>query len=352
MLDGVVVSVDVMGGDQAPDIVIEGCEQYLKTMGKSLQDQFLLHGDEAKIEALLAKAPLTRRCSEISHTDTAVDMDAKPSHALRRGKGTSMWNAIASVKAGNASVAISAGNTGALMAMSKLQLRMKEGVQRPAIAGIWPRQNGQCIVLDIGANIECDETQLTEFAVLGEAYYRALYGKDSPTIGLLNVGTEDGKGTTVVKEAHKRLVEFDFGLNYFGYIEGSDISVGDVDVVVTDGFTGNIALKTAEGTGKFIGSLVKEALDNSILGRLAKLINAAGFIKLKDRIDPRNFNGGAFLGLNGIVVKSHGGTDSVGFANALNVAVSLAQSNFNSEIESTLKRLHDAELEIDMTAEV
>lgn len=352
MLDGVIISIDVMGGDDAPDIVIDGCEHFLKTVGQSRRARFLLHGDETQIEALLTKAPQTRERSEIHHTDSAVEMDAKPSQALRRGKGTSMWNAIAAVKAGDARVAISAGNTGALMAMSKLQLRMKEGVQRPAIAGIWPRQSGQCIVLDIGANIDCDETQLTEFAVLGEAYYRALYDVAVPTVGLLNVGTEDEKGTGVIKSAHKRFQELDFGLNYAGYVEGNDISVGDVNVIVTDGFTGNIALKTAEGTGRFIGNLVKEALTGSFLGKIAMAINAVAFKRLKDAIDPRNFNGGAFLGLNGIVVKSHGGTDKIGFANALNVAMRLAESNFNAEIEATLERLHEAELDIITAAEV
>ena len=352
MLDGVIISIDVMGGDDAPDIVIAGCERFLTTTGESRGARFLLHGDEAAIKRLLTKAPLTAARSEILHTDKFVEMDEKPGQALRRGKGSSMWNAIAAVKAGEARVAISAGNTGALMAMSKLQLRMKEGVQRPAIAGIWPRKGGQCVVLDIGANIDCDETQLTEFAVLGEAYYRALYKKSSPSVGLLNVGTEDEKGTSTIKAAHTRFRDLDFGLDYAGYVEGNDISSGTVDVIVTDGFTGNIALKTAEGTGRFIGDLVKEALDGGPLGKIAKVINAVAFKRLKAQIDPRNFNGGAFLGLNGVVVKSHGGTDAVGYANALNVAMSLAESEFNAEIEKTLQRLHDAELDIEPAAEV
>lgn len=352
MLDGIIISIDVMGGDDAPDIVIDGCEHFLTHEGQSRRARFLLHGDENAIKSLLKKAPQTRDRSEIVHTDSAIEMDAKPSQALRRGKGTSMWNAIASVKSGEARVGISAGNTGALMAMSKLQLRMKAGVQRPAIAGIWPRNGSQCIVLDIGANIDCDETQLTEFAVLGEAYFRALYGKTEPSVGLLNVGTEDLKGNAVVKAAHERFQAMDFGLNYQGYVEGNDISVGTIDVIVTDGFTGNIALKTAEGTGRLVGGFVKDALDGNILGKLAKIINARAFSALKAKIDPRNFNGGAFLGLNGIVVKSHGGTDKIGFANALNVAMRLAESNFNTEIENTLARLHDAELEIETAAEV
>lgn len=352
MLDGVVLSIDVMGGDDAPDIVIKGIEYFLKHTGKGRQARFILHGDEAEIERLLKKAPQTRARSEITHTDQMVAMDAKPSQALRRGKGTSMWNSIASVKSSDARVAVSAGNTGALMAMSKLQLRMKQGVQRPAIAGIWPRPVGNCIVLDIGANIDCDETQLTEFAVLGEAYYRALYGKAQPTVGLLNVGTEDQKGNAVVKAAHERLTAMDFGLEYTGYVEGNDISVGDVDVIVTDGFTGNIALKTAEGTARLVGGFVKEALTGNIISKLFTSLNGLAIRKMKSRMDPRNVNGGVFLGLNGIVVKSHGGTDHIGFANALNVAMGLAESDFEAEIEKTLQALHDAELDIAISSEI
>lgn len=352
MTNSRVLSIDVMGGDNAPDIVIKGIEYFLKHAGKERSAQFLLHGDKARIDALLGKAPKTRACSQIAHTETMVSMDAKPSQALRKGKGTSLWNAIASVKAGEAGGAISAGNTGALMAMSKIQLRMRQGVQRPAIAAIWPRPKGNCIVLDVGANIDCDETQLSEFAVLGEAYYRALFGKKLPSVGLLNVGTEDLKGNAVVKATHERLQTLDFGLNYIGYVEGNDISTGQADVIVTDGFTGNIALKTAEGTAKLVGGFVKQALTGNILSKLLTGLNYFAISKLKDRMDPRQVNGGVFLGLNGIVVKSHGGTDAIGFANALNVAFGLIDSQFQDEIESTLRALHDAELDIDLAAEI
>lgn len=353
MIDKKVIAVDVMGGDDAPDIVIAGIEYLLKSQSKSPHSiAFLLHGDEAQISPLLAKAPLTKAESTISHTDKFVEMDAKPSAALRKGKGTSMWNAIASVKAGEADAAVSAGNTGALMAMSKLQLRMRQGVQRPAIAGIWPRPTGNCIVLDVGANIECDESQLCEFAVLGEAYYRALFGKEKPSIGLLNVGTEELKGNAVVKATHERLKAMNFGLNYYGYVEGNDISMGDVDVIVTDGFTGNIALKTAEGMAKLVGSFVSQALGGTIWSKLLAGMNYFSIKKLRDRMDPRKVNGGVFLGLNGLVIKSHGGTDSIGYANALNVAMELAQSDFQTEIENTLQALHDAELDIDISAEI
>lgn len=352
MLDGLILSIDAMGGDDAPGIVVRGIEYFLKHEGKQRRARFLLHGDQAQLDPLLKKAPMTRERCEIVHTDKWVTMDDKPSQALRRGKGTSMWNAIAGVKAGEAKIAVSAGNTGALMAMSKLQLRMMEGVQRPAIAAIWPRPEGNCVVLDVGANIDCDETQLAEFAVLGEAYFRALYGKQRPTVGLLNVGTEELKGNAVVRATHERLSELDFGLDYRGYVEGNDISVGEVDVIVTDGFTGNIALKTAEGTAKLVGGFVKQALTGNLLSRIFTSLNGVAILKLKKRLDPRRVNGGVFLGLNGIVVKSHGGTDHVGFANALNVALNLAESNFQDEIRNSLTALHEAELELSTTADI
>jgi len=314
MLDGLIISIDAMGGDFAPDIVIDGIEYFLKHEGQGRRARFLLHGDEALINPLLAQNPRTRERTEILHTEKTVSMEDKPSQALRKGKGSSMWNAIAAVKEGRAEIAVSAGNTGALMAMSKLQLRMKRGVQRPAIAASWPRQDGMCVVLDVGANIECDAAQLTEFAVLGEAYYQAIYGRDRPSVGLLNIGTEDLKGNAIIKAAHERLSQSELDLNYVGYVEGNDISFGGADVVVTDGFTGNIALKTAEGTAKLIGAFFKEALSGSIWSKFTTSLNLMALRRLKKRIDPRNVNGGVFLGLNGVVIKSHGGTDAIGFA--------------------------------------
>lgn len=340
MLDGLIISVDAMGGDDAPEIVINGVEHFLKKMGKGRRARFLLHGDEVELKPLLATAPLTAERSEIRHTELSIDMDAKPSQALRRGKGSSMWNAIQSVKSGEAGFAVSAGNTGALMAMSKLILRMMPGVQRPAIAARWPNLNGMGIVLDMGANIDCDAAQLAEFAVLGEAYYRALYKMEKPRVGLLNVGTEELKGNAVIKAAHERLSESELGLNYIGYVEGNDISMGGAEVIVTGGFTGNIALKTAEGTAKLIGAYFSEAMKGSLWSKFTALLNAAALRRLKKRIDPRNSNGGVFLGLNGIVIKSHGGTDAIGFAHAINTAIGLAESDFLDTIETSLEALH------------
>ena len=341
MSQAFVMSVDAMGGDDAPDIVIAGLEHYLKTQGRDHDVQFMLHGDEAVLKPLLAKAPLTTARSQIMHTPDEIDMDMKPSHALRRGKGSSMWNTIEAVKSKTAAVAVSAGNTGALMAISKLQLRTKTGVQRPALAAVWPQKDGMCIVLDMGANVECDAAQLTEFAVMGEAYYRALFHKDKPSVGLLNVGTEELKGSAVIKAAHERLSNSELGINYIGYIEGNDISFGDVDVVVTDGFTGNVALKTAEGTAKLVRKYLKESLQASVWSKFTTFLNMSGFKKLQNRLDPRRANGAVFLGLKGVVIKSHGGTDAVGFANAISIGVELAESDFLSELERTLNALHD-----------
>ena len=341
MLEGLVISIDAMGGDDAPAIVVDGIEHFLNTIGKGRKARFILHGDEAQLVPLLAKAPQTSTRIEIRHTEHMIAMDDKPSQALRRGKGSSMWNAIQSVKDGEANIAVSAGNTGALMAMSMMILKRKQGVQRPAIAASWPGPNGMCVVLDVGANIECDAGQLTEFAVLGEAYYRALYNAESPRVALLNVGTEDLKGNDVVKAAHERLSESQLGLNYIGYVEGGDISMGGAEVIVTDGFTGNIALKTAEGTAKLIGTYFKEAMQGSFWSKFTTYLNAMALRRLKKKIDPRNANGGVFLGLNGIVIKSHGGTDKIGFANALNIAIGLAESDFLEKIEVTLAALHD-----------
>ncbi len=341
MLQGLIVSIDAMGGDDAPAIVVDGIEHFLKTIGKGRKARFILHGDEAQITPLLKKCPETSSRIEIRHTELAIGMDDKPSQALRRGKGSSMWNAIQSVKDGEANIVVSAGNTGALMAMSMMILKRKQGVQRPAIAASWPGPDGMCVVLDVGANIDCNAAQLTEFAVLGEAYYRALYHVEQPRVALLNVGTEDLKGNDVVKAAHERLNESQLGLNYIGYVEGGDISMGGAEVIVTDGFTGNIALKTAEGTAKLIGTYFKEAMQGSLWSKFTTYLNAMALRRLKKKIDPRNANGGVFLGLNGIVIKSHGGTDKVGFSNALNIAIGLAESDFLEKIDDTLTALHD-----------
>ena len=249
-------------------------------------------------------------------------MDAKPSQALRQGRGkSSMWMAIDAVRQGEADVAVSAGNTGALMAMARFILKTLPGIQRPAIAAIWPTLRSESVVLDVGATIGADARQLVEFAVMGEAMARCLFGLEKPTVGLLNIGVEEIKGVEQVKEAARLLRELDLPIDYEGFVEGDDIGKGTVDVVVTEGFTGNIALKAAEGTAKQLASYLKAALSRTLMSRLGAVLAAGAFRALRDRMDPRKHNGGVFLGLNGVVVKSHGGTDALGFATAIDVAL-------------------------------
>jgi glycerol-3-phosphate acyltransferase PlsX len=325
-----------MGGDHAPRAAIEGVALAARAHPEA---RFLLHGDARELEPLLAANPACAAASELRHTDTYVSMTDKPSEAVRRSRGSSMWNAVAAVKAGEAQAALSAGNTGALMVISKVVLRTLQNVHRPAIAASWPTPKGFSVVLDVGANVEVDPRQLVEFAILGEGFHKAIYGSTRPSVGLLNVGAEDVKGNKIVQEAAQLLREAHLDLNYIGYVEGDDISTGGSDVVVTDGFTGNVALKTAEGTARLLVAFMREAFGQGPVSRLGAALSYWAIKTLKRRMDPDNVNGGVFLGLNGIVVKSHGGAHAKGFANALQVAIDLAHSNFRTVIESNLVRL-------------
>ena len=330
-----------MGGDHGPSVIVPAVALAARQLqGRNLR--FLLFGDEAQVRAELDRQPDAAAVCEVRHTERVIAMDEKPAQALRRGKGTSLWGAVEAVKTGDARAAVSAGNTGALMAISKLVLLMSGDLDRPAIVASWPTARGYTAVLDVGANVTSDAEQLVEFAIMGEAFHRAVHGAEHPTIGLLNVGSEDVKGHEEVREAHRLLRETELGLNYYGFVEGDDIAKGTVDVVVTDGFTGNIALKTAEGTARFISAAVREAFTANWQTKLGALIASPALRQLKARLDPSSVNGGPLLGLNGIVVKSHGGADARGFANALRVAAELAQSHFSSEIDSNLKRLAEA----------
>ncbi len=325
-----------MGGDDAPQCVVDGLAIAVEEHGDSVD--FVLHGDEAALAPLLAGRPgLAERCT-IAHTDVRVHMADKPSEALRKSRGSSMWNAIEAVKDGRASVAVSAGNTGALMAISKVMLKMAPHAHRPAIAASWPTPESSCVVLDVGANVTCSASQLVEFAIMGEAFSRALHGQPRPSVGLLNVGQEELKGNDVVREADRLLREAGLDLNYIGYVEGDQISMGEVDVVATDGFTGNVALKTAEGTARLVGGWVRAALTNTLAAKVGAVLAKSSLAELKDRMDPRRVNGGVFLGLNGVVVKSHGGTDGIGFSTALGLAADMARSHFMPEVEANLAR--------------
>lgn len=335
MADRIVLSVDAMGGDAAPGVVIDGLSRFVAARANV---SVLLHGDEARLAPLLAHRPDVASISEVRHTDDVISMEDKPSQALRK-RSSSMWRAIESVKNGEAQASISAGNTGALMAISMMALRRMDGVHRPAMAALWPTLRGRIVVLDVGANLEADANQLMTFAIMGEAYARAIRGVARPTIGILNVGSEEQKGHEEVRRAAELLKSSGLDLNYRGFVEGNDISEGTVDVVVTDGFSGNIALKTAEGTARLVAAFVKEALTSTPLAKAGAAIAMGGLRQLKERMDPSNVNGGVLLGLNGVSVKSHGGTDAKGFATALGLAADLAASPFKEEVASSLARV-------------
>lgn len=335
-----VISIDGMGGDYAPGAVVDGLERVAAARPNV---RFLLHGDEKRLAPMLAERPAARAACEVRHTDIAIGMDVKPSQALRQGRGSSLWNAVASVEAGEAQAVVSAGNTGALMAVAMFRLRLTPGVHRPALVAQWPTLKGVASVLDVGANVQADASQLVEFAIMGAAFHRAVHGVQSPTIGLLNVGAEDQKGHEEIRAAAKLIRESSVDLAFAGFVEGDDIAKGATDVVVTDGFTGNIALKTAEGTARMVSTFLKEALTSSPVAKLGALIAAPALRGLKARMDPGAVNGAVFLGVNGLVVKSHGGTDGPGFASAVEVAVRMARSHFRSEVAANLARLAAAQ---------
>ncbi len=339
MPQSVTLSIDAMGGDHGPSVVVAGVARAVERMaGRSVR--YLLHGDEAKLGPELAKSPVAAGLCEVRHTTQVIGMDERPAQALRKSKGSSLWNAVESVKRGEAAAAVSAGNTGALMAVGKLQLRTIDGLDRPAIVASWPTSRGVTAVLDVGANVTSEAEQLIEFAIMGEAFHRAVYGTPRPTVGLLNVGSEDIKGHEEVREAHKLLRESDLDLDYRGFVEGDGIAKGAVDVVVTDGFTGNIALKTAEGMARFFTGLLREALTSDLHAKAGALLARPALRRMAARIDPSSVNGGPLLGLNGLIVKSHGGADAKGFANAIKVAADLAFSDYAAEVDRKLKLLY------------
>lgn len=335
----VTISIDAMGGDVGPQAILPGLS-ISKVRNPELG--FLVVGDEAVIRPILNDQPKLADCTQIIHTDVAVSMDAKPSQALRQGRRhSSMWKAIEAVKDGEADIAVSAGNTGALMAMSKFCLKMMPGIDRPGIAAIWPTVRGESIVLDVGATVGADAKLLVDFALLGSAMARALFGLESPTVGLLNVGEEEIKGLEPIKEAGQHLRDADYdGLSYVGFVEGDGIGAGRVDVVVTEGFSGNIALKTAEGTARQVGSYLSDAMHSSLRTRLGALLAKPGFDALRMKMDPRRANGGVFLGLNGTVVKSHGGADALGFAAAVDLARNMVHNGLNEKIASQVGQAH------------
>lgn len=332
-----------MGGDRAPEAVIGGLAE---VAGRDPDVSFILHGDGDALSATLAKKPILGERVEIRHADDVIEMDAKPSIAVRRGRQSSMWKALESVRDGEAQAAVSAGNTGALMALALFCLRAAKGVDRPAIAALWPTLGDEsyCVALDMGADIRADARDLVRFAAMGSEYARIGLGIDRPRVALLNVGTEENKGRAEVREAAEMLHAIPSGdmshFNFTGFIEANEITQGAADVVVTDGWTGNVALKSAEGAARFVGENLRDAFTHSIVTKLSALFAKPSLNRLQRKIDPRRVNGGVFLGLNGLVVKSHGGADETGFAAAVDLAARMARENFierlATEVEKTL----------------
>ena len=324
-----VIALDGMGGDAAPGIVIDGA-------GMALREQpdlrFLLFGDRARLDPLLAGDGNLAGRVELVHTPDSVASDAKPSQAVRQGRNTSMRLAVDAVKSGAAAAAISAGNTGALMGMATLVLRTLPGIDRPAIAAVLPTRKKPVVVLDLGANVVCTDDNLLQFGVMGEVFSRVVLGVTKPRVALLTLGTEELKGDDVVRQAAARLKDSSLHIDFIGFIEGHDVTDGVADVVVTDGFTGNVALKIAEGTAGMFTGAMREEFSSTWRAKLGYLVSRPALRKLRDRFDPRRYNGAMFLGLNGVVVKSHGGTDALGFANAVRVAADLVRQRTNERI--------------------
>ena len=334
------IALDAMGGDFGPSVIIPAAAHALTRLDDT---RFLFFGDERQIKPELEKYPALKTLCEIIHTDKKISSEDKPSVALRTGKDSSMRLAIQSVKEGTADAVISAGNTGALMAMSKLVLKCLPGINRPAIASSFPTLRGQTLMLDLGANLACDEEVLTQFAVLGAVYVRVVKGIANPSVGLLNVGTEEMKGHEELRAASAILSSVEFPGRYHGFIEGDDITKGTVDVVVTDGFTGNVALKTAEGVGKLSSAFLREGFKSSPLAMLGYFLARGAMKRVKDRVDPRKYNGGMFLGLNGICVKSHGGSDVEATENAIIVAADLVRNGYNKRVAHEMEQLMSQE---------
>lgn len=327
------IALDAMGGDRAPEMVIRGAELARRRIAEL---SFLVFGDEERVAPLLAARRELGARSELIHTKEVVSDDCRPAVALRQGRQSSMRLAVDSVRDGRAHAAVSAGNTGALMATAKYVLKTLPGIDRPAIASVIPTRKRRTVVLDLGANVECDPENLVQFAVMGEVYARAVLGVEKPTVGLLNVGTEDYKGGDVVRAAAAMLRTSSLPIEFYGFVEGSDITAGTVDVVVTDGFTGNVALKVAEGTVRMVTDHLRETFRSSWRARLAYLLARQDLAGLRRRLDPRRYNGAMFLGLSGVVVKSHGSTDEIGFANAIAVASELIMRGTNERISRDL----------------
>ncbi len=341
MVKKITIAIDAMGGENSPGKTINGV--YLFTQkNRNINDfQINLYGEESKIKNELSKYNIEKDLIKIIHTDSVVSDEETPLTAIKNSKNTSMWNCINSQVQGNADISLSAGNTGVLLVISRMILKMIEEVNKPALAGLWPNSKGMNVVLDLGANIECNDDNLLDFAEMGSALYKSLFPLDKPLVSLLNIGSEEIKGTETLKKTYKKLNELSSENNFIfkGYIEGDKIMNGDSNVIVTDGFTGNIALKTAEGTAKFITDNLRIALTKNLINKISLIFSYFSLKKFKDKLDPRKYNGAIFLGLNGPVVKSHGGTDALGFYHSIDLCYKIVKGNLMSQIKNNLNHL-------------
>jgi len=328
------IAVDAMGGDNAPNKIIDGIEHHNKN---SKNIYYRIFGNKEIIEPLISKKNIQKENYELIHTEDKVKGEDSALAAAKKGKNTSMWLAIESVKNKTSNIIISAGNTGALFVISKLNLKMIENIDKPALSGLWPNKVGMNIVLDLGANIECSEKNLIDFSIMGSALYRSLFDNDIPKVALLNIGSEELKGNSIIKNTFKKMNELKNPIYEFhGFIEGNHIMDGNVNVIVTDGFTGNVALKTAEGTANFITSELKKTLSSNVLGKISSFLNLKNIKKFQNKLDPRRYNGAILLGLDAPVIKSHGGTDYIGFANSLTVCEKIIKGKLIDKIKDNI----------------
>jgi glycerol-3-phosphate acyltransferase PlsX len=334
MSDLIKIAVDAMGGDNSPKKIIDGI---ILNNQKNKNIFYKIFGNKTDIESYI-KDKIEKKYFDIIHTENSVKSTDSPLEGAKRGKDTSMWLAIESVKNKDSDIIISAGNTGALLVISKLNLKMIENIDKPALSALWPNKKGMSVVLDLGANIECSSKNLIDFSIMGASLYKSLYPNDDPNVALLNIGSEELKGNETIKETYQLLNEKNSqkGFNFSGYIEGNQLMNGDVNVIVADGFTGNVALKTAEGTANFITGELKKAMTGNLIGKISSFLNISNLKKFKKRLDPRLYNGAIFIGLDSPVVKSHGGTDYIGFSNSIDVCYKIVKGDLISKIKDNI----------------
>jgi phosphate acyltransferase len=342
MQEKIIIAIDAMGGENAPDKTIHGVKLFFNANKKNIDFYFHLYGDQIKILEKIKKYDIPNNIYKIYHTESTISDNETPLTAVKKSKNTSMWNAINSQTNNGSHISLSAGNTGVLLVISRMILKTIEEVSKPALAGLWPNKNGISVVLDLGANIDCNEDNLLDFAEMGSALYKSLFPNEIPKLSLLNIGSEEIKGTEILKKTHYKLKEISNNSDFIfkGYIEGNQLMDGNSNVIVTDGFTGNIALKTAEGTAKFITDNLKKSFMKNIFTKILLIFSYFPLKSFKEKLDPRKFNGAIFLGLKGPVVKSHGSTDSFGFYNSIDLCYKIIKGDLMTKLKTNLSHLN------------